>query len=66
MLKNMGKLDRIIRLVIGIILISLIFWGPQTYWGLLGVILIITSFIGFCPAYWPFKISTRKNKEQNV
>jgi hypothetical protein len=57
---NMGSLDRIIRFIVGLFLISLIFWGPKTYWGLIGVILVLTSVIGFCPLYVPFKLSTKK------
>jgi hypothetical protein len=59
---NMGSADRIIRLIVGLFLISLIFWGPKTYWGLIGVILVLTAFVGFCPLYVPFKLSTRKKK----
>lgn len=57
---NMGSADRIIRLIIGLFLLSLMFWGPKTYWGLIGLIPLLTSFVGFCPLYAPFKISTRK------
>ena len=59
---NMGSADQIIRLIVGLFLISLIFWGPKTYWGLIGVILVLTAFVGFCPLYVPFKLSTRKKK----
>ncbi|MEJ2048822.1 MAG: DUF2892 domain-containing protein [Calditrichota bacterium] len=59
---NMGNLDRFIRLIVGLFLISLIFWGPQTYWGLIGLIPLLTAVIGFCPLYVPFKFSTRKEK----
>jgi hypothetical protein len=59
---NMGSADRIIRIIVGLFLISLIFWGPKTYWGLIGVILVLTAFVGFCPLYVPFKLSTRKKK----
>jgi len=61
---NMGSADRIIRLIVGLFLISLILWGPHTYWGLIGVILVLTAFIGFCPLYVPFKLSTRKEKSK--
>lgn len=57
---NMGSVDKAIRLIVGLFLISLIFWGPKTYWGLVGIILILTSVVSFCPLYAPFKISTRK------
>jgi hypothetical protein len=62
MKNNMGSLDRILRVIVGLFLISLIFWGPKTYWGLVGLILLFTSLTGWCPLYIPFKISTKKHK----
>ena len=55
---NMGKTDRILRAILGIGLISLGFVGPQTPWGWIGVIPLITALVGWCPAYLPFGIST--------
>ena len=49
--KNVGTTDRIVRVVIGLVLISLVFAGPQTPWGWLGLIPLITAGIGFCPLY---------------
>lgn len=49
--KNVGSVDRILRLVVGAALLSLVFIGPQTPWGYVGVILIATAFINFCPLY---------------
>jgi len=60
MLKNIGTPDRIIRIIAGIFLISLIFWGPQTLWGLIGIIPLATALVNSCPFYMPFKISTSK------
>jgi hypothetical protein len=51
MTSNVGGLDRILRIVVGLALISLVYVGPQTPWGWLGVIPLATAFIGFCPAY---------------
>ncbi|MBM3576631.1 MAG: DUF2892 domain-containing protein [Alphaproteobacteria bacterium] len=48
---NIGKTDRIIRIVAGLLLLSLVFIGPQTLWGLVGIIPLATAFINFCPAY---------------
>ncbi|MEF3367448.1 DUF2892 domain-containing protein [Methylocystis sp. 9N] len=48
---NVGKTDRIIRIVAGLALLSLIFIGPKTWWGLIGVVPLATAFINFCPAY---------------
>ena len=55
---NMGKIDRILRAILGIGLIGLAFVGPQTPWGWIGVIPLITALVGWCPAYLPFGIST--------
>ena len=48
---NVGKTDRLIRIVVGIALLSLIFVGPKTMWGLVGLVPLATAFINFCPAY---------------
>jgi hypothetical protein len=57
MKKNMGSLDKNLRLVLGIILLIVGFFS--TWWlSLIGVIMIGTSVMGFCPAYLPFNIST--------
>lgn len=49
--KNEGKLDRAIRIGIGLVLLSLTFVGPRTPWGLLGVVPLLTGLVGFCPLY---------------
>ena len=56
---NMGSIDRILRIIIGIGLISLAFVGPQTPWGWIGVVPVATALIGWCPLYVPLGISTR-------
>jgi hypothetical protein len=48
---NIGKTDRIIRIVAGLLLLSLVFIGPQTLWGLVGLIPLATAFVIFCPAH---------------
>ncbi|WP_261841821.1 YgaP family membrane protein [Aliamphritea ceti] len=49
--KNLGNLDRSLRLIAGLILISLVFIGPQTAWGWVGIIGVLTAAIGYCPLY---------------
>jgi hypothetical protein len=49
--KNVGTIDRILRIVVGLGLISLVFVGPQTPWGWVGVVPLLTAFISFCPLY---------------
>jgi len=61
-MKNMGKTDRMIRVILGLALLILFFVMPG-YWkllGLLGVILLLTSAAGVCLLYMPFKVNTNK------
>lgn len=55
---NAGTVDRIIRVVLGLGLISLAFVGPQTPWGWLGLIPIGTALMGWCPLYSLLGINT--------
>jgi len=50
-MQNEGTLDRIVRIVLGIVLLSLTLVGPQTLWGLIGLVPLITGVLGFCPLY---------------
>ncbi len=49
--RNEGSLDRGLRVVMGIGLLSLVFVGPQTLWGLIGLVPLITGLFGSCPIY---------------
>ena len=55
---NEGTLDRTLRVVIGLALVSLVFVGPQSMWGLVGIVPITTGLLGFCPLYKVLGIST--------
>lgn len=55
---NIGTIDRIARIIIGIALIALAATGIIGVWGYIGVLPLVTAFIRFCPAYVPFGIST--------
>ena len=55
---NEGALDRVLRVVVGAGLLSLVFVGPQTPWGYLGIIPLATGLIGFCPLYTVLGINT--------
>jgi len=57
-MQNVGKIDRIIRIILGVILVSLVFIGPQTQWGWLGLIFIITGLVSWCPIYTGLKMKT--------
>lgn len=48
---NIGQTDKIIRIVAGLVLLSLAFVGPKTAWGFIGLVPLATAFINFCPAY---------------
>ena len=51
MQKNVGNVDRIARLLLGVAVLSLAFTGPQTPWGYLGFIPLLTGAFGTCPLY---------------
>ena len=48
---NVGSIDRIIRVSLGLLLLALVFVGPQTPWGWLGVIPLATGLLRTCPLY---------------
>lgn len=58
MLANVGSLDRMLRIVVGLALIALVFVGPQTPWGWVGLVPLLTGLFSFCPAYRLFGINT--------
>lgn len=55
---NEGTIDRILRIVVGLGILSLVFIGPQTPWGWIGVVPLITGLVGYCPAYSLFGLNT--------
>ncbi len=55
---NVGGIDRVLRIVSGLVIVSLVFIGPQTAWGWLGLIPLVTGLTGFCPVYPLLKINT--------
>ena len=55
---NEHPIERVIRVVAGAALLSLAFVGPQTPWGYIGIVPIVTGLIGSCPLYTLFGIST--------
>lgn len=56
---NVGGADKIIRIVAGIVILALglVF---KSYWGLVGLLPLLTGLFGFCPAYAVFGVSTCK------
>jgi hypothetical protein len=68
MKKNMGSIDKFIRILVAVVIIVLYFTdqisGTTAVIGLiLAAVFILTSFISFCPLYLPFGISTRKKEK---
>lgn len=60
MKQNVHNIERAIRIIVGLVIISLVFIGPQSPWGWLGVIPVITGAIGWCPPYALLGINTCK------
>ncbi len=61
MKKNIGKVERIIRIVAGIGVLALAFVGPRTPWAYLGIVPLATGLIGWCPPYALLGVSTCKD-----
>ncbi|WP_313670006.1 DUF2892 domain-containing protein [Sandarakinorhabdus sp.] len=59
-MRNEGTIDRVLRTGLGIALISLVFVGPQTPWGWLGLVPLLTGVMGFCPLYRLVGVNTCK------
>ncbi|MXO73274.1 YgaP family membrane protein [Alteraurantiacibacter buctensis] len=55
---NVGSLDRLVRVVLGVFLIALVFVGPQTPWGWIGLVPLATGLLRTCPLYSLVGINT--------
>ena len=60
---NVGTIDRVIRIIAGLVLIGLALAGVIGVWGWIGIAPLATGVFRFCPGYWPFRISTCKTKD---
>ena len=58
MTRNIGSVDRVIRVLLGLGLLSLVFVGPKTMWGLIGILPLATAWMSFCPLYRLLGVST--------
>ncbi len=56
--QNVGGIDRFLRILVGLALLAMVFVGPKTPWGWLGLIPLVTGIFRFCPLYRPFGLST--------
>jgi len=54
---NVGTVDRALRAVVGLVLLGLALLGGH-WWGWIGVVPLVTAFVGFCPAYKLIGLST--------
>ena len=65
--KNVGVLDKSIRIVVGLALLSLLFFleKPAGYFGLIGLVPLLTSFFGYCPLYKIVGLNTCPIKKTN-
>ncbi|HCE38434.1 MAG: hypothetical protein CL549_02535 [Alcanivorax sp.] len=59
MVKNVGELDRGLRLLVGVVILGAGVYF-NSWWGLLGLVPIATAALRWCPAYLPFGLSTRR------
>lgn len=57
-MRNVGTADRIVRILLGLFVLSLVFKGPETAWGWLGFIPLDTGLLGWCPLYTVLRIGT--------
>ena len=63
---NEAVVERVIRVVLGLVITSLFFVGPQSPWALLGLVLVLTGAIGSCPLYTVFGFSTAGKPPKGV
>ena len=49
--RNEGTLDRGLRVLLGLALLAIVFVGPQTPWGWIGLVPLLTGLVGYCPLY---------------
>jgi len=57
---NVGKTDRLLRIIIGLVIIA-IGYIYENWWGVIGLIPLLTGLFRWCPGYLPFKFNTGKN-----
>lgn len=57
MTKNVGGLDRIVRILLGLALVALGL-SAREWWGAVGLVPLVTGLVGWCPLYVPLRLST--------
>lgn len=58
MVRNEGTVDRVLRVIAGVVLLAMVFVGPQTPLGWVGLVPLLTGLVGICPVYSLFGIRT--------
>ncbi|MGO8955691.1 MAG: DUF2892 domain-containing protein [Rhodomicrobium sp.] len=58
MSKNVGVIDRILRIIVGSVLIAWAYIHPDAWWAWIGVVPVLTALVGYCPAYGIVGMST--------
>ncbi len=61
MKKNIGSAERIIRIIAGLVILSLAIAGPKSPWAYLGIVPLVSGIVGWCPPYQLLGFSTCKN-----
>ena len=61
---NVGGVDRVVRIIAGLGILSLTAVGPQTLWGLIGIVPLVTGVFGTCPAYSLIGLNTDKTHHE--
>lgn len=59
---NIGRIDRALRIVVGLVLVGLAGTGTVGWWGWLGFVPLLTGLVGWCPPYALLGISTCRRK----
>ncbi|WLF84766.1 DUF2892 domain-containing protein [Moraxella sp. ZY210820] len=62
MKRNLGQIDKIVRIILGLVILALVFTQVIGWWGLIGLIPLVTGVINFCPLYHLLGINTCKVK----
>jgi hypothetical protein len=57
---NVGGVDRTVRVVLGLVIIA-VGLAYRSWWGLIGLLPLLTGLFKVCPGYWPFKFSTLRS-----
>jgi hypothetical protein len=60
--RNEHVVDRVLRVMLGLVLLSLVLIGPRTAWGFVGLLPLVTGVIGSCPLYTLLGISTCRSR----